>query len=110
MGFRKSVTTTGKVEMSDALKEDVALSFYYDIVYKVKRHNTLLLLTINLDQKLSKFVSGSKAMQTTIWSTTVPITGIKEKNLITLTFVITLNGTFLSMQAIYKGKATRCFL
>ena len=34
MGFRKCATTTGKVEVSDAVKEEVGLSFYYDILQK----------------------------------------------------------------------------
>ena len=34
VGFRKCATTTGKVEVPDAVKEKVGLSFYYDILQK----------------------------------------------------------------------------
>ncbi len=37
-------------------------------------------------------------------STSVPIKGLMDKRNITLTFSITLSGTFLPMQIIYSGK------
>ena len=108
MSFRRHAATRGKVEVPDAVKEEVGLPFYYDIVQKVTRYNIPPSLTMNLDQTPSKFVPGSKFAQAKIGSTTVPIAGSTEKKVIILTFVIALNGTFLPIQAIYKGKTTRC--
>ena len=99
MGFRRRAAATGKVEVPDAEKEEVGLSFYYDIIQKVTRHNIPPSLAMNLDQTPSKFLAGSKTTQAKIGSTTVSIAGSTEKKAITLTFAI---------QAIYEGKTTRC--
>ena len=107
MGFRRRAATTRKVEVPDAVKEELGLSLYYDIVQKVTRHNIPPSLTMNLDQTPSKFIPGSKAMQAKIVSSTVPIAGSTEKKAIILTFVIVLNGAFLPIQEICEGKATR---
>ena len=101
MGFRRRAATTSKVEVPDAVKEELGLSFYYDIVQKVTRHNILPSLTMNLDHTPSKFVPGSKATQAKIGSTTLSIAGATEKKAITLTFVIALNGAFLPIQETY---------
>ena len=105
MGFRRRAATTRKVP--DAVKEEFGLSFHYDIVQKVTRHNIPPSLTMNLDQTPSKFVPGSKATQAKIGTTTVPIVGSTDKKAITLTFVIALNGAFLPIQEFYEGKTTR---
>ena len=52
-------------------------------------------MKMTVDQTPSKFISGSKATQAKIGSTTVPIAGSTEKKTINLTFVIALNGIFL---------------
>ena len=110
MDCRRRAATTGKVEVPDAVKEEVGLSFYYTIVQKVIRHNIPPSLTMNLDQTPSKFVPGSKATQAKIGSTTIPIAGSTEKKDITLTFVTALDGAFLPIQVICECKTTRCLL
>ena len=107
MGFRRRAATMRKVEVSDAVKEELGFSFYCDIVQKVTRHNIPHSLTKNLDQTPSKFVPDGKATQAKIGSTTVPIASSTEKKVITLTLVIALNGAFLPIQEIYEGKTTR---
>ena len=79
MGFRKRAVTTGKVEVPDAVKKNVGYSFYYDIIQKVTKHNIQPSLTMNVDQRPSKFVPGSKATQTKLGYTTVPIAGSPRK-------------------------------
>ena len=75
---------------------------------KVKRHNIPPSLTMSVDQTPSKFIPGSKAMQAKIGSTTVPIAGSTETKTIILTFLIALNGAFVTIKAIYEGKTTGC--
>ena len=110
MDFIRCAATKGKVEVPDAVKEEVSLSFYYDIVQKVTRHNVPPSLTMNLDQTPSKFVPGGKATQAKIGSTTVPIAGSTEKKAITLTFVIALNGIFYWFKQFKKVKQQDVFL
>ena len=81
MDFRRRAATTGKVELPDAVKEEVDLSFYYNVVQKTK-HN--ILIDHESRSGTSKFVPGSKATQAKIGSTTVPIAG---STALTLTFV-----------------------
>ena len=82
MGFRRRAALTGKVEVSDAVKEDPGLSFYYNIIQKVTRHRIPHSLTMNLDHTPSKFVTGSKAKQVKIGSTTVSIASSTKKKAI----------------------------
>ena len=49
----------GKVMVSDALKEEMGLMFYYDIVSKVKPFKILPTLVINFYQAPSKSVPNS---------------------------------------------------
>ena len=107
MGFRRRAATTWKVEVPNAVKEEVGLSFYYDIIQKLTRNSIPPSLTMNLDKTPSNIVPGSKATQAKIDSTTVPTACSTKKKAITLTFATALNGAFLPIQAIYEGKTTR---
>lgn len=49
----------GKTMVSDALKEEMGLMFYYDIVSKVKMFKIQPTLVINFDQAPSKSVPNS---------------------------------------------------
>ena len=107
MDFRRRAATTGKIEVPDAVKEEIGLPFYFDIIQKLTRHNIPPSLTMNLDQRPSNIVPGRKATQAKIGSTTVPTACSTEKKATTLTFAITLNRAFLPIQTIYEGKTTR---
>ena len=65
MVFRRRAATTGKAEVPNAMKKEVGLSFYYDVVQNVTRHNIPPSLTMNLDQTPSKIVPGSKKLLAT---------------------------------------------
>ena len=57
--FRNRVQAMGKTMVSDALKEEMGLMFYYDIVSKVKMFKIQPTLVINFDQAPSKSVPNS---------------------------------------------------
>ena len=107
MGFRRRAATTWKVEVPDAVKEEVGLSYYFDIIQKLTRNSIRPSLTMNLDKTRSNIVPGNKATPAKIGSTTVPTVCSTEKKAVTLTFATALNGAFLPIQAIYEGKTTR---
>ena len=46
MGFKRRAAMAGKVEVPDAAKEEVGLSFYYDIVQKVTGSNKKKAITL----------------------------------------------------------------
>ena len=46
MGFKRRAAMAGKVEVPDAVKEEVGLSFYYDIVQKVTGSNEKKAITL----------------------------------------------------------------
>ena len=103
MGFRKRRGTTAKVPIPDEVKKEIELTFLHEVVNTIKEHNIPPLI-INLDQTPTKFVPGSNSTLAKTGSTNVPIIGMSDKRMITATFAITLNGTFLPMQLIYGGK------
>ena len=80
MVFRRRAATTGKAEVPDAMKKEVGLSFYYDVVQNVTRHNIPPSLTMNLDQTPSKIVPGSKVTLAKIGSTTSDCWFYREKS------------------------------
>ena len=106
IGFRKRTSATEKMTVSDALEEEIALTFHYDIVSKVKTFKIPPSLVINLYQTTSKLVPGKKSIQAVIGSEPLSIAGPTDKRMITLTFCITLKGDFLLIQIIYGEKTS----
>ena len=104
MGFRKRRGTTAKVPIPDEVKKEIELTFLHEVVNTIEEQNIPPSLIINLDQTPTKFVPGSNSTLAKTGSTNVPIIGMSDKRMITATFAITLNGTFLPMQLIYGGK------
>ena len=80
------------------------ISFLNSIVNKIEEFQIPPLLTLNIDQINSKYVSMDKVTMTKKDSTSLPIRGLSDKRSITVTFTVTLNGIFLSTQLIYGGK------
>ena len=64
---------------------------------------------LNLDQTLTKFVPGSSRIQAQIGRDSVQVGSSNDKRMITATFAITMNGVFLPMLLIYRGKTSRSF-
>ena len=107
MRFRKWPSTTGKVTVSDVLREETGLTFHYDIVSKVKTFKTPSSLLINLEHTPSKFLSGNRSTQVMVGSETQPIAGSTDKRIITLTIRIILKGDCLPIQIIYGRKTSQ---
>ena len=103
MGFRKRRGTTAKVPIPNEVKKEIELTFLHEVVNTIEGHNIPSLI-INLDLTPTKFVPGSNSTLAKTGSTNVPIIGMSDKRMITATFAISLNGTFLPMQLIYGGK------
>ena len=108
--YRKCVSITGKVTVSDALKEEIGLTFHYDILSKLKTFKIPPSLIINLDQTASRFVPANRSTQAVIGIETVPIAGFIDKIIIILTFCIILKGDFLLIQTISGGKTSQSIL
>ena len=104
MGSRKRRGTTAKVPIPDEVKKVIELTFLHEVVNTIEEHNIPPSLIINLDQTPTKFVPGSNSTLAKTGSNNVPIIGMSDKRMITATFAITLDGTFLPMHLIYGGK------
>lgn len=107
MGFVRRQATTGKVEISESLKKEVEKTYFYSIVKKIEDHEIPHSMVINLDQTPTKYVPGCNKTLAERGSKSVPIAGATDKRMITATFAITLDGDFLPIQLIYKGKTTK---
>ena len=66
-----------------------------------------LSLVLNLDQTNRKYISVGKTAMAKKDSNSVSISGLSSKRSMTTTFTITLNGKFLPMQLMYKGKTNQ---
>ena len=79
------------------------------IVQKVEKYSIPPSLIINIDQTPTKYVPVSKSTLAKKGTKHIPITSSNDKRMITATFSETLDGKFLSLQLIYKGKTKRSF-
>ena len=102
--FSRRAGTTTKPPVPLGIFEECKLTFLTDIKRCITTHNIPPQLVLNADQTPSSYVSVGKMTMATRNSSSVPIKGLTDKRNITLTFVISLNGDFLSMQIIYQGK------
>ena len=107
MGFVRRRATTGKVEIPQGAQKEAELKFMHQIVNQVEKHNIPPSLIINFDQTPSKYVQASSNTMAQKGIANVPVSGVDDKRSITATFSITLDGNFLPMQLIYKGKTTQ---
>ena len=99
--YFKRLGTTGRPPVPKGVYDECRLDYLSDINSKVKDHSIPPELVINVDQTPSSYVSVGKQTMSAKGSKSVPIQGFTD---ITLTFSITLAGTFLPMQIIYSGK------
>ena len=104
---KKYVTITGKLNLPEAVRKEIEVSFLYEIASRVKKHKIPPSLVINLDQTPTKLVPGSKSTQALIGSMSVPLKGATDKRAITATFSISLEGDFLPIKLIHGGKTSK---
>lgn len=107
MKFVRRFGTTGKVQISEDLRQELSKSYLYGIVSKIEKHKIPHSMVLNLDQTPSKYVPTSNKTMAKQGSKTVPIKGSTDKRSITATFTITLEGHFLPIQLIYAGKTKK---
>ena len=107
MGFKKRAASTGKVIIPEGASRESELTFLHDIVQKVEEHNIPPSLVFNLDQTPSKYIQSSRYTMGKEGAKSVSICGSSDKQSITATFIVTLDGSFLPMQLIYGGKTSK---
>lgn len=108
MGFvqRKPTTSKGKYDMEDFHTRKA--SFLDDVVSTVEMEEIPPEMIFNWDQ------TGVKLVPSTSWSLEhrgakrVEVAGQNDKRLVTAVLCGTLQGDFLPLQIIYKGKTDRC--
>ena len=107
MGFKRHTATTGKLVIPEGARKEAEFIYLHEIVSIVEKHSIPPSMVVNLDQTSSKYVQASRHTMAKKGVAAVEIVGSGDKRLITATFVISLDGTFLSMQLIYDVKTQR---
>ena len=102
--FSRRAGTTTRPPVPRGIYEECKLTYLTDINRAITQHNIPPELVINADQTPCSYVSVRRMTMATCNSSAVPIKGLTDKRNITLTFVISLSGSFLPMQIIYQGK------
>ena len=102
--FSRRAGTPTRAPVPRGMYEECKLSFLSDIDKCIRKHKIPPELVLNADQTPSSYVSVGRMTMAEKNSQSVPIKGLKDKRNITLTFVTSLAGEFLSMQVIYQGK------
>ena len=108
MDWVKRKRTTGKVESCSKFLEEEKFTFQRAISKFVSGHDIPLELVLNLDQTPLSYVSPRKYTFDLKDSKAVPIKSVNNKQQITVTFKVTVSGSFLPIQFIYNGKTKRC--
>ena len=108
MKWSKRKSTTAKPLLSPGLIKEVGLTFFKEISEAVQADNVPPELIINIDQTPLPFVLISKYTMNKRGEKSVPILGSADYRQITGTFAVSMSGTFLPIQLIYKGTTDRC--
>ena len=98
LGFTWRTATTGKVQITDGAKKEMAFQYHYKIRDEYNIPDSLVL---NSDQTPSKYVT---VVRTTMAPKNVAVAGLNDRRAITATLTISLDGKMLPFQAIYGGK------
>ena len=104
MGFEKRRKTSSAVDIPDSARKEIEYLFLHDIVDTVEKYKIPLSLILNLDQTPSKYVPIGNETMALSSSKGVTIERSSDKRCVTGTFGITMQGEFLPMHLIYKGK------
>ena len=107
MGYVWSFGTTGKAHVPQCVKREAELLYIHDIVNLIETYKIPNSIVLNLDQTPVKYVPCGKATLAKQNTSSVPVSGVSDKRMITATFTITLDGKFLPMQLIYGGKTRK---
>ena len=103
LGYTLRKGTTDKRLPSATFLQETKLQFQHQIFSLVKRHKIPDSMILNCDQTPLSYVNAGNYTFEAAGARAVPITGKGDKRLITGTFTVTADGTFLPMQLIYTG-------
>ena len=92
------------MDIPDSARKEIEYLFLHDIVDTVEKYKIPLSLILNLDQTPSKYVPIGNETMALSSSKGVTIERSSDKRCVTGTFGITMQGEFLPMHLIYKGK------
>ena len=98
MGYVRRFATSGKVELPQGLKREAELLYTHDIANVIETHKFLKSMVLNLDQTPVKDIPYGKTTLAKQNMSSVPVSSVSDKWMITATFTIALDGTFLPMQ------------
>ena len=104
MGFTRRTATTGKMQITDDAKKEMAFQYHYKIVTHREEYNIPDSLILNSDQTPSKYVTVVRTTMAPKNVKHVAVAGLNDRRAITLTLTISLDGKMLPFQAIYGGK------
>ena len=105
MNWSNRKGTTAKASIAPGLIREVGFAFYKQVSEIVHAHNMKLI--INIDQTPLPYVLISKYTMNKKGEKKVPILGTDDYRQITGTFSVAMDGSFLPIQLIYKGKTSR---
>ena len=107
MDFKKRRKTSAAMDVLDSARKEIEYVFFHDIVDTVEKYKIPLSLILNLDQTPLKCVLIGNETMALNGSKSVTIEGGSDKQCITGTFGITMQGELLPMHLIYKGKTVQ---
>ena len=99
--------TTAKATIAPGLIREVGLTFFNEIFETVKAHNIPPALIINIDQSPLPYVLISQYTMHKKGEKEVGVLGTDDYRQITGTLSVAMDGSFLPIQLIYKGKTER---
>ena len=103
LGYTLRKGATDKRLPSATFLKETKLQFQHQIFSLVKRYKIPDSMILNCDQTPLSYVNAGNYPFEAAGARAVPITGKGDKRLITGTFSVTADGTFLPMQLIYTG-------
>ena len=92
MGFLRQMATTGKVPISEEVREEVKMTHFHSIVTTIESKKIPKSLVIDLDQNPSKYVPRCNKTLAPKGVKNVSVPGSIDKRTITATFSITMDG------------------
>ena len=107
MGFVRRMATTGKVEISKEVQNEIETTYLHSIVSIMENNKITKSMLINQDQTPSKYVPGCNKTLASKGIKSVSVAGSTDQRTITATFSITMDGRFLPMQIIYSDKTSK---
>ena len=107
MGYVRRFATIGKVELSQGVERVAELLYIHGIVNLIETHKNPKSMVLNLHQTPVKYVPCGKTTFAKQSTSSVPVSGVSDKQMITATFTIIFDGKFLAMQLIYGGETRK---